>query len=177
MDYTNEEFSVLLQELTNSVRQTNPQDILQFCANFFFSKLSQDRANQYLDQYQHPMAVDSEAAPHPSTISAFISYSTITHSYSGEDDDNDDDEEDESIYDEQQDLFQMTSLILLLMATTLIDYNDEHWSVQNPLAHRLESIALSRPSISNHSTKKAVFKQRFKPIFYSGTWTKCNTMM
>ncbi|KAI8341397.1 cyclic nucleotide-binding-like protein [Chlamydoabsidia padenii] len=116
MDYTNEEFTILLQELSDTVRQTNPSDILQFCANFFFSKLSQDRAGRYLDQYQHPMAVDPCFTPHPSHPS------TIQHHHqhtppipalqdpcSGDDDDEEeeeDDDEDDCLYDEQQDLFQ-----------------------------------------------------------------------
>lgn len=60
MDYANEEFTILLQELSDTVRQTNPPDILQFCANFFFSKLSQDRAGRYLDYYQRTSYICNE---------------------------------------------------------------------------------------------------------------------
>ncbi|KAI8085180.1 cAMP dependent protein kinase regulatory subunit [Halteromyces radiatus] len=110
MDYVNEEYSALLQELTNNIHHNNPQDVLQFCADFFFSKLSEERAYRYQDHYQHPMAIDSTFSPHPSAIQHTPPIPSLQDHYSGEDDDDDEEEEEEeeeeeSFYDEQKDTF------------------------------------------------------------------------
>ncbi|CAO3616396.1 unnamed protein product [Cunninghamella echinulata] len=101
MDYTEDEYSALVQELTNTVRQNNPQDVLQFCADFFYTKLSEQRTYQ-VQQHQHPMfmSVDFSPHPHPSVVQQSSPIPTLQESYSGDDDD------DDSIYeDEQQDVF------------------------------------------------------------------------
>ncbi|KAI8061752.1 camp-dependent protein kinase regulatory subunit [Gongronella butleri] len=118
MNQAQDQYDTLVKELTGIVRQQAPQDIVQFCADFFFNKLSQQHQADFMhptdapwsrtepiaptEQAIHPMARPFQQQPSP------LSSDDDGHSQNslGKHDQEDDYDDDDSCYeDEQHDAF------------------------------------------------------------------------
>ncbi|CDS02636.1 hypothetical protein LRAMOSA00041 [Lichtheimia ramosa] len=59
------DYSAILSELDHAVKSNQPRDILQFCCDFFHTKLAQQRQSWMDQDAQAPLEVMEEVAHHP----------------------------------------------------------------------------------------------------------------
>ncbi|KAI8636968.1 cAMP dependent protein kinase regulatory subunit [Parasitella parasitica] len=101
-----DEYTQLLTELHEAYSKDQPQDPLQYCANFFNQKLEEQRASYLCEHHvietDHPLAENGCHSMFPTTCSSYSSDSS-NHHY-------DDDDDILLTEDEEQDNFSTTPL-------------------------------------------------------------------